>query len=136
MAKVGQYRPGEILNITVFENGKQKDYSLRLRNVYGNTEIISEDNNSFVKELGATFEKPDKQLMKHLHINKGMQISALKQGTLSKKGIHNGFIILKMNKVDIKSLKDIRRVIHDVNGGLLIEGIYPNGMRVYYGIGL
>ena len=136
MAKVGQYRPGEILNISVFENGKQKDYSLRLRNVYGNTEIISEDNNSYVKELGAAFEKPDKQLMKQLHIKKGMQISALKQGALSNKGIHNGFIILKMNKVDIKSLKDIRGVIHDVNGGLLIEGIYPNGMRVYYGIGL
>ena len=41
-----------------------------------------------------------------------------------------------MNKIDIKTLKDIRGVIHDVNGGLLTEGMYRNSMRISYRIGL
>jgi len=136
MAKVGQYRPGEIIDVSVFEDGEQKDVSLRLRNVYGNTEIVSEDTDNYVKELGAVFEKPDEHLMSRLGIRQGMQISALRSGILHSKGIEKGFIVLRINKNNINSVKDIRKLIKNFRGGLLIEGVYPNGVRVYYGVGI
>jgi len=136
MAKIGEFRPGEILNIDVFSDGEVQNYSLQLRNMYGNTEIVNTDNSSFIKELGASFQKPDEDLMQGLNIKYGMQIQALQSGALRVKGIQNGFIILRMNKLPIHSIADIKDVINGVQGGLLIEGIYPNGLRVYYGIGL
>jgi len=136
MAKVGQYRPGEIINVTVFEDGEQEDVSLQLRNVYGNTKIVNESTDSYVKELGATFVKPSDQLMQQLGINQGMQIDALRSGTLNSKGIQKGFIILRINQMDVYSVKDIRKLIKSVRGGMLIEGVYPNGVRAYYGVGV
>ncbi|NPD46802.1 MULTISPECIES: Do family serine endopeptidase [unclassified Lentimicrobium] len=136
MSKIAQHRPGEIVQLSVFENGRKKDYNLTLRNVYGNTKIVSESDDFYVKRLGAAFDKPDTDLMKDLNINHGMQITAIRSGILSSKGIKKGFIIKQMNKQEINSISDIRDVISNVKGGLLIEGIYPNGQQVYYGIGL
>jgi len=131
-----QHRPGEIVQLSVFENGREKDYNLTLRNVYGNTKIVSENDEFYVKRLGAAFDQPDAELMEDLNITYGIQITAIRSGILSSKGISKGFIIQQMNKKEINSISDIRDVISKVKGGLLIEGIYPNGQRVYYGIGL
>lgn len=136
MSKVAQHRPGEIIDVKVFYDGDIENYSLTLRNVYGNTKIISDQDEMYIGELGAAFIKPDQDLMKNLGIDHGMQITYLRNGVLSSKGIDNGFIVERMNKKDIQSIKDIKDVINSVRGGLLIEGIYPNGQRVYYGIGL
>ena len=136
MAKVAQYRPGEILNITTFEDGRHKDYSLTLRNVYGNTQLINEDNDLYIKELGAVFQTPEEDLMQQLHLRNGMQINALNSGILKYKGIQNGFIITKMNQKEIRSIHDIRKIVSSVRGGLLIEGVYPNGIRAFYGVGI
>ena len=43
MSKVAQHRPGEGLQLSVFEDGQVKEYNLTLRNVYGSTKIILED---------------------------------------------------------------------------------------------
>lgn len=136
MSKVAQHRPGEIIDVTVFNDGDIDDYSLTLRNVYGSTKIVSEKDEMYIKELGAAFTKPEDELMNDLGIDYGMQITALRSGALSNKGIDKGFIIQRLNKQEIRSVNDIKEVVSSVRGGLLIEGIYPNGQRVYYGIGL
>lgn len=136
MSKVAQHRPGEIISLSLFEEGREVDYDVTLRNVYGNTKILSEADEFYVKELGASFDRPDKEIMQRLGISQGMQITGLRYGILSSKGVENGFIILQMNKTKIESISDIRDIISNIQGGLLIEGIYPDGRRAYYGIGL
>lgn len=136
MSKVAQHRPGESIQLSVFEDGQMTEYNLTLRNVYGNTKIVSENDEFYVKPLEAAFDKPDADLMKELKLSFGMQITAIRSGVLSSKGIKKGFIIQQMNKKEIHIVSDIRDVISNIKGGLLIEGIYPNGQRVYYGIGL
>jgi len=136
MSKIAQHRPGEIVHITVFKDGQLTDHVLTLRNAYGNTKMISETDDYYVKEFGAAFVEPSDELKKSLGIDDGMQISALKTGILKRKGVATGFIILRMNKNKIKDVQDIKAVISQVKGGLLIEGIYPDGRRAYYGIGL
>ncbi len=136
MSKVAQHRPGENVSLSVFEDGREKEYNLTLRNVYGSTKIVSEHDDFYVKRLGAAFDTPDDELMNKLNIDYGLQITAIRSGILSSKGIDKGFIIQRMNKKEIHKISDIRDVISNVKGGLLIEGIYPNGKRVYYGIGL
>jgi hypothetical protein len=34
------------------------------------------------------------------------------------------------------SSEDVARILQNTKGGILIEGIYPNGMRAYYGFGI
>ena len=36
----------------------------------------------------------------------------------------------------INATQDLKEAFTSKKGGVLIEGLYPNGMRAYYGIGL
>ena len=51
-------------------------------------------------------------------------------------GIFMGFIILTIDKKPINSLDELTSILENKKGGVLIEGVYPNGMRAYYGFGL
>ena len=37
---------------------------------------------------------------------------------------------------EIATIDDIKSTLENKKGGVLIEGIYPNGMRAYYGFGM
>jgi hypothetical protein len=57
-------------------------------------------------------------------------------GKLRAAGIKEGFIITSVDKKPILSTEDLENVLKTKQGGVLIEGIYPNGMRAYYGFGI
>ena len=47
-----------------------------------------------------------------------------------------GFIITKLNNQIVVSPEGIVNTLKNTKGGILIEGIYPNGSKAYYGFGL
>jgi len=71
-----------------------------------------------------------------LKIASGVKISKIEPGKLSNAGIREGFIITSIDKKKVSSVKDVQANLETKTGGVLIEGIYSNGMRAYYGFGL
>jgi hypothetical protein len=71
-----------------------------------------------------------------LGIDHGMKIVDLRRGKLMDKGIREGFIITEIDKNPIRSAADLNTLLSDKRGGVLIEGVYPNGQRSYYAIGM
>ncbi|MBK9060575.1 MAG: hypothetical protein IPL81_12160 [Flavobacteriales bacterium] len=57
-------------------------------------------------------------------------------GKLRSIGIREGFIITKIDQKPMRSPADIDKALVGRQGGVLIEGVYPNGMRAYYGLGV
>ena len=74
--------------------------------------------------------------MKKLRINNGLKVMTLSNGKLKNAGIREGFIITHVDKKPISSVQDISNILDNKTGGVLMEGIYPNGLRAYYGFGL
>jgi serine protease Do len=74
--------------------------------------------------------------MKKLGISNGLRISKLSSGKLAIAGIKQGFVITSIDKKKISSLEELETLLKDKVGGVLIEGVYPNGVRAYYGFGL
>ena len=74
--------------------------------------------------------------MKKLGIENGLRINKLSAGKLLSAGIKEGFIITNLDKKKISSIEDIKTTLENKKGGVLIEGVYPNGMRAYYGFGM
>jgi S1-C subfamily serine protease len=86
--------------------------------------------------LGADFSEISDQTKHDLGINYGVQITGLSDGKLKQGGIREGYIITKINRTPIKTVDDIKRIIGISSGGVLIEGVYPNGIIAYYAIGI
>jgi Do/DeqQ family serine protease len=132
--QLARFRPGDKVKITILRNGEEKNFDITLANQNGETKIIKTVS---IESLGAVFEPVSKREKQIYGINGGVKIITLNAGKLRMEGVRTGFIILAVNRQMVKSAEDIKKIIDSTKeGGILIEGIYPNGTRAYYAIGL
>jgi len=136
LEQIGRYRPGNKVNITLNRNNQEKVMAVVLKNKDGNTDVVLKPKVEVISALGASFEDVTKDEMKKLSIEHGLKVAKLGAGKLLSAGIKEGFIITSVDKKKIATIEDIKATLETKKGGVLIEGIYPNGMRAYYGFGL
>ncbi|MBN1597624.1 MAG: Do family serine endopeptidase [Bacteroidales bacterium] len=132
--QVSRYRPNDIVTVVVKRDGKMKQFEVTLRNLQGKTSYVSAD--SFDSILGARFEEVSGSEKTKLGIKNGVKVVELKAGKLRAEGVKEGFIITQVNNKPIYSVEDLGNAIKRTNGGVYIEGIYPNGVIQYYAFGL
>ncbi len=133
--QVGLYRPGDKINVTLLRDEKEKVITVTLRNKEGNTSVIKNET-EVVNALGATLENISSSEKSKLGIETGVKIKDLGTGKLRSAGIKEGFIITRIDNKDVDSASNVIDYLQNKKGGVLIEGIYPNGMRAYYGFGM
>jgi len=63
-------------------------------------------------------------------------VAELREGKLRNSGVRANFIITKVDGEAVSSAEDLNRILADKQGGVLLEGVYPNGQKAYYGFGL
>ena len=127
--QVGKHRPGDQVKVLIKRDNKPKPYTVTLRNMHGDTEILTTDVNEF---LGAKFDNVTENEKYKLRINQGIQITELSRGKLKDAGLREGFIITHVNKQEVNGVNDMRAIVKGAKGGILIEGVYPNGERAYF----
>lgn len=136
LEQIGQYRPGDKAKISVLRNGSDKDYMVVLKNKAGSTNVITKEEQDNISKLGATFVPVSPEMRNKLGISGGVQVTKLGDGILRDAGIKEGFIITEIDNQPVRTSKDIENALDNKKGGILIEGIYPNRTRAYYGFGL
>ena len=133
--QVGRYNPGDKIEVTLTRKGKEKTISVVLRNYEGSTDIVKKP--EIETMLSASFSIPTKKELKALEIENGVKVNEVGKGKLKSVGIAEGFIITKIDKVPVKTIKDLKKQLKKAEKeGVLIEGYYPNGMKAYYGMGM
>jgi len=135
---VGRKRPGDEMLITVLRNGSDKKITVTLMNSSGNTSVVSKTESSTTFDrLGATFSDLTKAEKDKLKVQ-GVKVDKLSAGLLKRyTDIEEGFIITRIDRQDINSVAELKSALENKQGGLLIEGRYPDSPRkYYYGLGL
>ncbi len=130
--KVSRFRPGDDVKIVVKRNGDRKQFTVTLRNKHGDTQIVR-DNTTI---LGASFETVGNNDKQNLDIEYGIKIVDIQTGKLKDAGLSKGFIITHVNKKPIYEVNDFKREIGNARGGVLVEGVYPNGELAYFVFGV
>jgi Do/DeqQ family serine protease len=133
LESIGTHRPGDKVDIQVMRNGKPEHIEVTLTNSDGNTNIIK---NNDIRIFGASFKPVTEEDMYYLRIDHGIKVADVAGGKFRDAGIRKGFIILSIDRKPVYSVDDLKREIEGKRGGILIEGVYPNGRSAYYGIGL
>ncbi|MGM0377880.1 MAG: Do family serine endopeptidase [Bacteroidota bacterium] len=132
--KISNFRPGDEVTVTALRDGKKKQFSVTLRNIYGSTDVVKQK--KAFETLGASFEEVSNEDKARLKIRNGIQVTDIQDGKLREAGIQEGYIITKANRVSIDSTDDLRKVIENLEDGLFLTGVYPNGQVAYYAINL
>ena len=136
-AKIGEFRPGDEVSVSIIRDSKLIEKNVVLKNMEGNTEIIDNSDNLLLKSLGAKFKEVDNELKEKLDLEGGAQIESLFQGKLKNANIGEGFIITKVDKSEISDTEELLEILSQKKEeGVLLQGVYPNGRKAYYGVGL
>lgn len=134
---IGQHRPGDMVKVDVKRDNHPGNYSVELKNVDGTTSIVRKEEKFYNEMLGATLQKIGDEDKRMLMINNGLKVSSVEsEGILQRGGIRQGFIITGINDSRISSKDNLSRALTLNDKYIKIQGIYPNGMRVTYELGL
>ncbi len=135
LEKIGMYRPGDKINVKYLHNGEEKSAGILLTDMNGQTRLKSQAD-IVSNNLGADLQSVSSRQMKALQLTHGVQVVRLGKGLLSAAGIKKDFIITQIDRQPVSRPEDVNNILKNKKGGVLIEGIYPNGIKAYYGIGL
>ncbi|MEA2041365.1 MAG: Do family serine endopeptidase [Bacteroidota bacterium] len=131
--QISKFSPGDKITVWLKRKGNLKKFVVTLKNSMGNTNIVERND---ISVLGASFKLPKEKMLNDLNLSSGVQVDGLSSGKLLKAGVRKGFIITTMNRKKISAIEDIRAVLNHSQGGIYIEGVYPNGTTGYYAFGL
>ncbi len=134
--QVSRFRPGDQVDVEIWRNGSSRNLDMKLRNQAGIAELEDFSARAITSLLGANFEEISERQKADLRISGGAKIANLGNGKLSQSGVKQNFIITQVDGQKIQSPKDLEEVLKNKSGGVLIEGVYPNGTKAYYGFGL
>ncbi|MBE0639588.1 MAG: trypsin-like peptidase domain-containing protein [Bacteroidales bacterium] len=136
LESIGQRNPGDRVMVKLKRGNKVIDKEVLLKNKDNSTDIIAKKDQRDLTALGATFEQVSTDELSRLGIEHGVQVKTIRRGELLNKGVREGFIITHIDKAPVKTTDDIVKLTEGKRGGVLIEGVYPNGKRSYYALGL
>jgi S1-C subfamily serine protease len=71
--------------------------------------------------------------MRKLRIASGVKVKDLESGKIKEAGIKEGFIITSIDNKAVETTDDVINYLKQNKAGVLVEGVYANGMRAYYG---
>lgn len=133
---IGRRRPGDAINVTVNRGGSERDFKVELRNRNGGRDVIkkAEASTASVRSLGAELEDLSASDLQQLGIAGGVRVKKLTDGKLAETDIEEGFVIVKANGKNVKSVKDLQAILSSTKEGegLMLIGMYPGSSRMYY----
>jgi serine protease Do len=133
---IGRRRPGDVVNVTINRNGTEREVKLELRNRNGGRDVIKKEEMAVagMKSLGAEFSPLSDRERQQMGIPGGVRVSKIMDGKLAETDIEEGFIIMKANGKNVKTVKDLEAIVGTVKEGegLLLIGMYPNSSRMIY----
>ncbi len=134
---VARNNPGTKITVGYIRDGKEYTAKVTLKNPASGSGITrrQEIKPVLVMVLGAELQALTTSEKVELGLKSGVRVASMKEGgKLSLQGIEEGFIITSMDKKQVNTPVEVERIANMVKGGLLIEGIYPDGRKAYYAI--
>lgn len=135
---IAKYHPGDRVQVALSRDGRAQTMQVKLTNIDGSSNLSRTANNTreqtWIPDASAGLSTASETLKSSLGIGHGVQVSSLAPGTFSQAGIRKGFIITKINGEEIENAQQVGQAFSDSDEGLLVEGVYPDGQKAYYGM--
>lgn len=137
-AEIAKHRPGDTITLTVVRDNKSRNIDVTLKNAKGDSSITTKND---VSTLGCEFKEVEKETLTRLRIPSGLQVVNIGEGKFNDAGIREGFIIVDINNVYVKSADDMKKLYDAIIASdeydhvMFISGVYPGSPRkVYYAV--
>jgi len=129
VGQIATFSPGDKINVTYKRDGKESTVPIILRNNSGTTAVIK---TSVLDKLGADLQTLSKKDATTLDVKGGVVVkTVIENGLMDKSRVQEGFIILKANGEEVKTVEDFQKIIEKASGTVKLEGVFPGYEGVY-----
>ena len=132
MEAVSQMSPGDEISVSVLREGKQIDLQVKMVSE-SSTQTVAVEGNKLIL-YGATFEPLGETEKARYRLSHGFKITRVEPGKFSQAGLKAGFILVNVDNRPITSIGALKEALTSNKNGVQIDGLYPNGMRAFYGL--
>lgn len=130
--QLGQYTPGNTIQVTLSRDGNEKVVDVVLQSTFGDLAV-----NADTGILGAQVVPLTREDQYRYRLNKGVKISELKNGKFKSAGLSAGYIIVKINDTVIYNSEDLERAIKSAGSeGVFVTAVSPRGRVEYFAFSL
>ena len=134
--QISRRKPGDKVALSYLRDNTLKTTDVILKNEAGNTKITESAAVETGRALGAEFASMDKNALQKMELKNGVKVTKVGTGKFRSAGIPEGFVITKVDKKDVSSVSEVTAAIVSKKGGVLVEGINPDGTKGYYALGI
>ncbi len=129
---VARSRPGDVIQVKIFREGKFKTIPLTLTNQLGNTELILPLRSELLTQLGLEMRDLTEAERTRLGVKQGVLVSRLYAGTIRQTtDMKENFVILRLNGRDVQEAEEVSRILEGAKGEVTLAGFYPRINRLY-----
>jgi serine protease Do len=131
---IGRKRPGDKVMVTVNRAGKEKVFTVTLKNRAGNVGTVKREERDAVTSLGVELEDLDSKVLKRLELTNGVKVKALTNGRIGRyTDMEAGFIITRIDDKAVNSAKEVNELLKKKKTGDLVtfSGVYENTEHEY-----
>jgi serine protease Do len=132
--QVGKHRPGDKATVTYLRKGKEASAPIVLKNVAGNTSLVTADMNG-ESVFGARLAALSSSEKREMDVEYGVKVIELNDGKFKDLGIKKGYIILSVNGKKVKSASEVRQFTNNESSLKSIGGIQTDGTVFSYQFG-
>ena len=133
---IGRYRPGDLVEVSLIREEEIIKIDVELRNRVGTTGVYRAKEFSASAMLQADLRVLNNRELHSLGLRNGVMITGFTGNKLRELGIEEGFIITHIDRNRVTKPEDITYYLEQSRGGVIIGGIYPNGQKASYGLGV
>jgi S1-C subfamily serine protease len=125
---IARRRPGDKVVVTLNRKGSVKTVTATLKNRTGSTNVVKRpDPVEGPQGLGLELKEVDEKTLKAADAPYGVKVEKVLPGIVQEQtDMRPGFIITKVDKKPIKTLKDAKEALKNAKEGVLVEGVYPD----------
>jgi len=132
--QVGKHRPGDKATVTYLRNGKENTVSLVMKNVAGNTSVVTASVGGEIV-YGAKLEPIGSADKRSYNVDYGVKVVELNPGKFKDIGMSKGYIILSINGKKVKTPADVKQYSNNETYLKSLGGIQPDGTILNYQFG-
>jgi serine protease Do len=130
--RVARYRPGKRVMVTYYRSGKRQSTAAALKSIDGSSQLQPRLMDIDFDDI--VFQDLTHSQLRNLKIDQGVQVKAVDEGKWKRGGLEKDFVIQFIDKVPVDNIADLSRMLAYKKGGILVEGVYPNGEKGTYGV--
>jgi serine protease Do len=131
---IGRKRPGDKVNVKVNRLGKEKSFTITLKNREGKLGTVNKEVKNATASLGIELEEVDPKILNKLELNAGVRIKSLENGKIARHtDMREGFIVTHIDDKSVKNSKEVTEILKNKKPGDLItfSGVYEDYPREY-----